>query len=98
VIRTQSFVGQFGLPVPIKQEQMTNLSAAATLPSPPAGASRVMLQAESQHVRLRSDGTDPTGSVGTLVLVGASPIYAYSAAIKVIQTASGAKLNLTWLP
>lgn len=77
--------------------QITSLSSAVGLGTIPANAARVLLQAESQNVRWRDDGTDPTASVGTLIYAG--QLFEYTgtlSAIKFIEAASGGKLNVSY--
>jgi len=77
-------------------QQITSLAAAATFSSVPAGAEAVFIQPESQNVRMRSDGTDPTASVGIILV--ANTIYEFSMAnigtMKFIEVAGSAKLNI----
>lgn len=77
---------------------ITDLSNPVGITNPDAAAIEAQIQAESVDVRYRTDGTDPTASVGhtlaagdTLFLTGLSDITAF----KAIQTAAGAKLNIT---
>lgn len=76
-------------------QQITNLAAAVGITVLP-GTERVILQCETQNVRYRDDGTDPTASVG-LILV-ALTMYEFSIAqiarMKFIETAASAKLNI----
>lgn len=64
----------------------------------PTGTEVVTLEAEGQNVRYRDDGQNPTPTVGMLLV--ANKIYtltvAQIAAMRVIETASGAKLNVTY--
>ncbi len=87
-------------------QQITSLSSAATL-TVPTGAIGVMVQAESQNVRWRADGTAPTATVGHIIYSGDPPIKldsgsvvegaAMLAAIQFIETSASAKLNVTYL-
>lgn len=62
----------------------------------PATADHCTVQVDAQAVRYRTDGTDPTDAVGTLVAVGASVtlVRAQFANAKFISAAAGAKLNV----
>jgi hypothetical protein len=77
---------------------ITDLSAVVGITSPDANTIEAQIQAESVDVRYRTDGNDPTASVGhllaagdTLFLTGLADITAF----KAIQTSAGAKLNIT---
>ena len=60
----------------------------------------VMIQAEDQNVRYRTDGTDPTAVIGMLLEVGAIHVInmppGTQADINVIEAAVGGILNITW--
>ena len=84
-------------------QQITSLSAATAL-TVPKGATRAVIRCETQSVRWRDDGTDPTASVGMLMLAADQP-YVYDAfnqatqalyPIKFIETAASAKLNIAY--
>lgn len=82
---------------PLGYQQITSLSAAVGL-TVPSGAQRALLQAESQIVRLRDDGTNPTASVGMILAASAVP-FMYEgdlSAVKVIEATASAKLNVTY--
>lgn len=77
-------------------QQITNLSAAVGL-TVPTGATLALIQAETQNVRWRDDGTNPTASVGMYIV--ADSILPYTgklSAIKFIQATASAKLNITY--
>ena len=77
--------------------QLTSMAAAVALPSVPTGALRALVQAEGQSVRWRDDGVAPTASVGTLIYVG--QLFEYTgdlSAIRFIETAASAKLNVSY--
>lgn len=76
--------GQAGVPLGVCQLSTVNLASPIKLSSCtgawnsgaggiPAGATYVMLQAETANVRYRDDGVAPTGSVGMLVFSGQVP-------------------------
>lgn len=86
-----------GKETPLLQAQLASLAGVTGLPSIPATAMRVMLQAEGQNVRYRDDGTNPTASVGLQIYVGQLVEYAGDLnAIKFIEVAGGAKLNVAY--
>jgi hypothetical protein len=61
------------------------------------GAGRVaLIQALDQNVRYRDDGTDPTSSTGIRIHAGETIWYTGDVrAIKFIEEASGAELNIS---
>lgn len=77
-------------------QQITNVSAAVGLTVP--DKTRIaMIQPESQNVRWRDDGTNPTSAIGMILV--ANDILVYSgvmSSIKFIETAASAKLNITY--
>ena len=77
-------------------QQITNLSSAVGL-TIPAGATLALIVPETQNVRWRDDGTDPTSTVGMPVYIGASLSYDGDLnRIKFIQEAASAKLNISY--
>ena len=80
-------------------EQITGLSSAKGLTTATYGAGTIaLLQAESQPIRWRDDGTDPTASVGMRLTPGSDP-WPYGgslAAIKFIEEAASGKLNCSY--
>lgn len=77
-------------------QQITSLSSAAGL-TVPQGATLALIVPETQNVRWRDDGTDPTASVGMPIFVGASLSYDGDFnKIKFIETTASAKLNVAY--
>lgn len=77
-------------------QQLTSLSAVAAL-TVPAGATSALIIAEIQSVRWRDDGSDPTATVGMLVPTNTLMEFGGNlAAVKFIETAASAKLNVTY--
>jgi hypothetical protein len=77
-------------------QQITSLSSAAGL-TPPQGATLALIVPESQNVRWRDDGTNPTASVGMPIFVGASLSYDGDFnKIKFIEETASAKLNVSY--
>jgi hypothetical protein len=78
-------------------QQITSLSAATAL-TVPAGAVLAMCTPETQAVRWRDDGSNPTASVGYPLAVGAELRYdaAQMAAAKFIEQVASAKLNVVY--
>ena len=82
-------------PITGSYEQITGLNSAKGLTSPPAGATMVMIQPESQSVRWRDDGSNPTASVGMIIAAGDILFYSGNFAdIKFIESSASAKLNV----
>lgn len=77
-------------------QQITSLAAAQPL-TVPAGARWALIRAESQAVRWRDDGTNPTATVGVELLVGEGLAYTGNlATIKFIEEAASAKLDISY--
>ena len=77
-------------------QQITSLSSAASL-TPPQGATLALIVPETQNVRWRDDGTDPTASVGMPIFVGASLSYDGDFnKIKFIEETASAKINVSF--
>lgn len=78
-------------------QQITDLSAAVAL-TVPSGARVAMVQAETQDVRWRDDGTAPTTTVGMLVTAGDPAVLMVGdlAAVEFIETSASAVLNVTY--
>lgn len=87
------------VPRPMKPcgfQQITSLSSATGL-TVPANALVALIQAESQSVRWRDDGTNPTSSVGMSIPV--NNILAYTgdlSTIKLIQVSASAIVNVSY--
>jgi hypothetical protein len=79
------------------QTRNATLSSAVTLTAP-AGANTLWISVETQNVRLRFDGSDPTATVGLLLYAGQTYILAVSPlqAIKLIEVAASAVINYQW--
>jgi hypothetical protein len=77
-------------------QQIILLSSATGL-IVPQGATLALIVPETQNVRWRDDGTDPTASVGMPIFVGASLSYDGDFnRIKFIETTASAKLNVAY--
>ena len=77
-------------------QQITSLSSATGL-TPPQGATLALIVPESQNVRWRDDGTNPTASVGMPIFVGASLSYDGDFnKIKFIEESASAKINVSF--
>lgn len=78
-------------------QQINSLSAATGL-TVPATATYAIIQCETQNVRWRDDGTDPTASVGMMLNVNPD-VLIYDGnlrGIKFIEVAASAKLNVSY--
>jgi len=77
-------------------QQITSLSSAAGL-TPPQGATMALIVAETQGVRWRDDGTNPTASVGMPIAAGAYLNYDGDLnRVKFIEQTASAKLNVSY--
>lgn len=77
-------------------QQITSLSAAAGL-TPPQGATMALVVAETQGVRWRDDGTNPTASVGMPIAAGSYLNYDGDLnRVKFIEQTASAKLNVSY--
>lgn len=77
--------------------QMTSLAAATVISSIPDNTEVAVIQAETQNVRWRDDGTSPTTSVGMILVAGDSMVYnGTMSALKFIEVTASAKLNITY--
>lgn len=97
-----SYEKEHGKPViegnrtPKGYEQVTVLTTAVGL-TVPANAAIAIIRPEAQNVRWRDDGTNPTAAVGMPLNVGDTLIYTGDlAALAFIETAVGAKLNVSY--
>lgn len=82
---------------PLGDQQITSLSAAVGL-TVPKQATFALLQAETQNVRWRDSGSDPTAAVGQIIYAGDIGFW-YNGdltAIKFIEVAGSAKLNVSY--
>lgn len=85
-----------GQDIPLGYQQITSLSSSTGL-TVPQDAKRALIQAESQQVRWRDDGTAPTASVGMTLDAGSTLAYTGNlAAIRLIEVSASAKLNVSY--
>jgi hypothetical protein len=84
--------------IPNGHSQLTSLSSAVGLGTIPADTRLIAIQAETQPLRWRDDGTNPTSSVGMIIAAGDILWYdgAKPGSLKLIETASSAKANLAF--
>ena len=77
-------------------QQITSLSTASAL-TVPANTTMALIQAESQSIRWRDDGSDPTTSVGMVLSAGESMFFTGSlSAFRAIEITASAKLNISY--
>lgn len=81
-------------------EQITGLNTAKSL-TVPDGARLARIQADTQNVRYRVDGVDPTASVGMLILTteGEALELTIDGGLhdaRFIEVSASAKLNVTY--
>lgn len=96
----QDATGSTKAPVytPLGYRQVTATSTVFTLPTPPAGTRRAVVQAEAQAIRWRDDGTDPTAAIGMTISVGGELRYdgATMTALRMIAATAGAIANIAY--
>lgn len=89
-----------GMLRPIGYEQITSLAAAAALTIPTVGGIRAvyaLLEAESQTVRWRDDGVNPTAAIGMPLPVDTPFWYNGDlSTFRVAEQAASAKLNVCY--
>lgn len=84
------------LGTPLGYQQITSLSAATGL-TIPTGATIAQLTIETQAVRMRDDGTNPTASVGFPLNVGSILIFTSNlTALKFIEQVASAKIDVLY--
>lgn len=82
---------------PAGYSQLTSLASATGVGTIPTGTKLTLIQAETQDVRWRDDGTNPTASVGMLLADGQTLVYnGNPSTLKVIEVTGSAKLNITF--
>lgn len=82
---------------PLGYTQVSTVSSAVGIGTVPSLTRLAIIQAESKDCRWRDDGTDPTASVGMVLVANDMLIYTGDmSAIKFIETSSAAKLNITF--
>lgn len=80
--------------------QQFTVATATALPSIPTGTFEALLVCETQTVRWRDDGTNPTASVGMPLIANQAFPYMGNAtslaAMRIIQTTATATCNVTY--
>lgn len=86
-----------GYEAPLGYVQVTSLAAAVAISGVPNQVKSVLIQAETQNVRWRDDGVNPTAAVGMLLAAGDTMKYNGNiSALKFIEVAASAKLNVSF--
>lgn len=81
---------------PLGYQQITSLSAATGF-TIPTGATIALVTVETQAVRVRDDGTNPTASVGFPINVGSVVLFNTSlSAVKFIEQTPSAKIDVLY--
>lgn len=89
-------MADYGYGKPVGYEQVTVLTSATSL-TVPTGALVAVIQAVTQNVRWRDDGTAPTATVGMRLAAGSSFVTANKlSAFQFIEEAASAELNVTY--
>lgn len=83
---------------PLGYQQLTVDATTAQPLTVPAGTALVLISPETQAIRYRDDGTNPTAAVGYPVPVGAELRYSGSSvsAIKIIGQVASAVVNVMY--
>ena len=82
---------------PVGSYQQLLAATAVGLGTIPEGATLVMIQPETQQIRWRDDGVNPTATVGNLVIVNDTLFYTGNfASFKFIEVAVTTKVNVTF--
>ena len=78
-------------------QQITSLSSATAL-TVPKGTSLVLVSPQTQAVRWRDDGIDPSATVGYPLSLGSELHYdgAFAAGIKFIEQTASATINVLY--
>lgn len=76
----------------------TSSAASLTTVGPPDGANALLMQAETQNIRWRDDGANPTTAVGMLLLTGQPPAMFTGplSGIRFIDVTAGGILNVSF--
>ena len=78
-------------------EQITDVSSAVGLTVPNLRTNYCIIDVRDQDVRWRSDGTDPTASVGGYLEAGSQYEHAGNLDdLRFIEVVAGAELNITY--
>lgn len=99
LIAAIALIGGPAFAISLGFQQMTSVSAttAANVPSIPTSAGSMLVAVETQAIRWRDDGTDPTATVGMPVATGSTLCYGQEIAkFKVISQTAGATINITY--
>lgn len=83
---------------PIGSHVDGTLIVSSTTLTPEDGATKLLIQALDQNVRITLDGTTPTASKGFRLKAGDAPVMIWiaQATVKVIEEAASADLQYQW--
>lgn len=93
-------LNQWVTATPVGDHTVESDISTATILTPPAGATQVLIQALTANVRYTLDGTTPTASVGFVLYVMADPLAIRLGAggeLQIIQETAGATVQYQWL-
>lgn len=82
---------------PNGREQISGLNVVKGLTTVPAFSKVVMIQPQTQNIRWRDDGVNPSATVGMILV--ANDVLVYSgdmSALKFIETTPSAKINVNF--
>jgi hypothetical protein len=81
---------------PLGYQQITSLSSAVGL-TVPRGATLALIRPETQSIRWRDDGANPTASVGMVLVADETlPYIGYLENLKFIEVTASAILNISY--
>ena len=82
--------------IPLGYQQITGLSSVKSL-TPPPNTRVALIQAISQDVRWRDDGTDPSATVGMVLPATRDMLYTGDLAnIRFIEVTASAQINVSY--
>lgn len=82
--------------IPLGYEQNLDLATAKSL-KPPKDTRVAVIQAITQNVRWRDDGTNPTATIGMVLASGRDMLYVGDfAKLRFIEVAGTAELNVSY--
>jgi len=98
-IRQNLYVTQEDSFIPLSAHNANTDISSATELVPPAGATKLLIQALTENVRYTIDGTDPTTAIGFLITANDPPGVIYLGAdmvVKVIEETATASIQYQW--
>lgn len=96
-INMSDIIQNYGYDKPLGYTQIAVLTSAVGLGTVPDSTKMAVIIPETQTVRWRDDGTNPTASVGMPLTANSVLFYRGTmSAFKVIETTATAKLNVSF--